>query len=60
MMELEQELTQVMTSEANIIGGVLIGLFDMKYDIKNRQHIELVRVANLSGFIGSSPPKTNL
>ena len=52
IIELEQELTQVMAQVANIMGGVLIGLLEAKYDSKNRQHIELVRVANLSGFIG--------
>jgi len=60
IIELEQELTQVMAQVANIMGGVLIGLLEAKYDSKNRQHIELVRAANLSGFIGLLPPKTVL
>ena len=42
------------------MGGVLIGLLEAKYDSKNRQHIELVRAPNLSGFIGLLPPKTVL
>jgi hypothetical protein len=49
-----------MAQVANIMGGVLMGLLEAKYDIKNRQHIELVRVANLSFFIGLSPPNTVL
>jgi len=46
-----------MAQVANIMGGVLIGLLEAIYDIKNKQHIELVRVANLSFFIGLLPPK---
>ena len=58
--ELEQEHKIDMAHVANITGGVLTGLLEAMYDSNIKQHIELVRVANLSGFIGLSPPSIAL